>query len=189
MTQPYFSRNHIYVNLISILFNNGDESYIQNFYPPSEEKEGYSYDGIIWHYFPFELQSLSSSLDFDSLSSKLKIPNVEDLNRVWETKLTRSNFTEYLEDAELEIIYLFLNPDEPDTEHPDSFKPYDPPVVIKSVFNVNSLSFSPGVINLNLQNPLNSVDQSIPGRHFSGKYFRQLPLDNSPRFTSGISYD
>ena len=188
MTNIPFRRDHIYVNLIRFLFSNNDESRIQNFYPPGEDFS-YKFRGKDWFYFPFEIKGLSSSLDFDSLSSDLKMPNIEDLNNVWNNKLTRSNFSEKMEGAEVEIFYLFLNPDEEDENNSNVFKPYDPPVFLSSIFNVNFLSYSPGVITLKLQNPLNAVDQTIPNRHFAGKSYRELPLDNSPRFTSGISYD
>lgn len=182
-------RDHVYVNLIKFYFENGEESFIQNFFPPDEEQEGYFFQNEVWYYFPFEVNGLTSSLDFDSIQSTIKMPNIEDVNRIWSTKLNRSNFSELLEGSEVEIIYLFLNPDETDDNNSDVFKPYDPPITIKTIFNVNSLSFSPGIINLQLRSPLNSVDNIIPNRHFSGKPFRELPIDNNPRFTSGISYD
>lgn len=182
------NRNHIYVNLIRFFFDSGEESLIQNFYPPSEENTGYQFNNKIWYYFPFEVQGFNSSLEFNSISSSIKMPNIEDVNKIWETKLNRSNFANYLEGADLDIIFLFLDPNSWDGEN-QTYSPYVPLVQYVFSFSVNSLSFSPGVIILNLRNPINSIDLEIPNQYFSGKYYSELPIDNTPRFTSGTSYD
>lgn len=184
MTYPGYRRDEVYVNLLEILFPNGSIERIQNFLP-AEYRPFYSYQGQEWQFFPFEISNYSSGIDLDATRSEIRLPNLEGGNDLW-SGLSLTDFNRNLPGSRVRITYLFLDPDTNDPENGDIFAPRD--LSFQRAFSINSVSQTAGVVILTLRNPLNAVNQTFPRRHFSGYAFRELPIDNSPRFTASTTY-
>jgi len=187
MSYPDYKREECYVNLLEFRSKSGDISRIQNFLP-SEKRPFYSTSllgNFRYYFFPFNISNYSSGIDLDAVRSEIKIPNLDNASD-FQGYVTFRDFNKSLEGSRVKIIYLFLDPETNDPDNGDIYAPRG--FKIERRFTINSVSQNSGVVILSLRNPLNAVDQTFPRRHFSGYQFRELPIDNSPRFTSGTSY-
>lgn len=184
MTYKDYKREECYVNLLELRSKSGAISRIQNFLP-SEKVPFYSLNGVRYFFFPFRISSFSSGIDLDAVRSEIRIPNLDNASD-FQGYITFRDFNKSLEGSRVRIIYLFLDPQTNDPANGDIYAPRG--FNIERRFTINSVSQNSGVVILSLRNPLNAVDQTFPRRHFSGNQFRELPIDNSPRFTSGTSY-
>ena len=183
-----YNREQLVINLVEILFVNGELSRTQNLYPST-----YQGLGKEWDFFPFQITGLNSELDLDSGSSSMKLPNLSQLSPLYQNSVKRDNLASFLIDSVVTIYYIFLDGEIIDDVNTAtrSYKIKEvggSKIYTEATFSVATISENAGVVTLQLQNPLNAIKSQIPQKHYSGVAYRELPIDNSPLFTVGTDY-
>jgi len=121
-------------------------------------REDYIWQGKTWTYLPFAISNINYSTELDNSDAVMEFPNVDMIRNIIKQNdgLRRGVVT----------IYSFFP--ESNTE-----------IYRRDTFQISNASTQSATITLNLRNPLNAINGTIPSRVFEGHLFRELPLRKS----------